>query len=279
MSAQCTHSGPCYGWIDEEEETVPAPPSYTESEPTEDEDDQQQDSQSANARLAALADYAGRTRIELNRLAETVGDCRDEFLDLKEYTGGAEDHAIMLADDLWDTRADVRTIWRIVVMIIVVIFLSTQEDVDSGYMPDDEASDTSSLLSPTSVLNHDPSNEPPPRIRARFIPLPHELPTPIVGVPIGFVGPSRIDLIENELDALTWNANEMGDHVRYLDVMMENLQEEQQMKEDDLTGKMDELHREVHNLKYYFTAFIVTCIAILACITDFGIDKPNSPTT
>ncbi|KAK1411560.1 hypothetical protein QVD17_38110 [Tagetes erecta] len=163
MSTQCTHSGPCYGWIDEEEEMVPAPPSYTESEPTEDESNQQLDSQSTNARppqrihlgtptvdpilaplatpaqpqpvedttdpylphvpyheharlrhrLAALADYADRTRIELNRLAETVGDCRDEFLDLKEYTGGAEDHAIMLADDLWDTRADVRTIWRI----------------------------------------------------------------------------------------------------------------------------------------------------------------------
>ncbi|KAK1411629.1 hypothetical protein QVD17_38185 [Tagetes erecta] len=146
-------------------------------------------------------------------------------------------------------------------------------------MPDDEASDTSSLLSPTFALNHDPFNEPPPRIQARFIPLPHELPTPIVGVPIGFVGPSRIDLIENELDALTWNANEMGDHVKYLDVMMENLQEEQQMKEDDLTGKMDELHREIHNLKYYFTTFIATCIATLACITDFGIDKPNSPAT
>ncbi|KAK1421879.1 hypothetical protein QVD17_24581 [Tagetes erecta] len=168
MSAQCTHSGPCYGWIDDEEDVVPAPPSYTELEPTEDESDQQQDSQSANGksaslleadddvqvhlsapradpipaplappaqpppveevtdpyfhhvpyheharlrhRLAALADYAGRMRLELNHLVETVGDCRDEFLNLKEYTGGAEDHAIMLADDLWDTQADVRTI-------------------------------------------------------------------------------------------------------------------------------------------------------------------------
>ncbi|KAK1431851.1 hypothetical protein QVD17_08580 [Tagetes erecta] len=215
MSTQCTHSGPCYGWINEEEEMVPAPPSYIESEPTEDESDQQQDSQSTNARSATLleadddvvsplvreptppppapfrrgartimtpskrvrppqrihldtptvdpipaplatparhnqlkilpthislmcpimstldyatgwlhtADYAGHTRIELNRLAKTVGDCRDEFLDLKEYTGGAKDHAIVLADDLWDTRADVCTIWRIVVMIIMVIFL------------------------------------------------------------------------------------------------------------------------------------------------------------
>ncbi|KAK1411458.1 hypothetical protein QVD17_38007 [Tagetes erecta] len=74
-------------------------------------------------RLAALADYAGHTRIALNRLAETVGDCRDQFFDLKEYTSGVEDHEIMLADDLWDTRANVRTIWRIVVMILMVIFM------------------------------------------------------------------------------------------------------------------------------------------------------------
>lgn len=40
--------------------------------------------------VATLKDYVGDTR--LNHLVETIGDCKDEFLDVHEYTSRTEDH-------------------------------------------------------------------------------------------------------------------------------------------------------------------------------------------